>query len=207
MTKRTDKKKVLSHFENNFPKLSPILTKINFDDWFDKEILDSNLIFKSLCRTIVGQQLAGKAADAIYGRFELLLESEVTPEKLLAIDQEKIRAVGLSWAKVRSVVDLSTKVLAKELILENLEQMTDEELIVELSKVKGIGRWTAEMFLMFRLGREDIFSWGDLGLKNGLKKFLDKTDVSISEMEEVVAQWKPYRTYGAMALWHLLDNR
>jgi DNA-3-methyladenine glycosylase II len=203
----TEDKTVLKYFKENVPQLSPILEEINFDDWFGQEILDSNLIFMTLCRTIVGQQLAGKAADAIYGRFELLFESRVTPENLLKLEPDQIRAVGLSWAKVRSVIDLSTKVIAGDLVLENLEKLDNETLIVELSKVKGIGRWTAEMFLMFRLGREDVFSWGDLGLKNGLKKFLGNPEANVMDMEKEVEKWKPYRTYGAIAMWHLLDNR
>ena len=205
--KRTDKEKVLSHFSKIDPRLVSILEEIDFDEWFGQEILDEDLIFKSLCRTIVGQQLAGKAADAIYKRFADLMDDEIVPDKLLGIDQDLVRGAGLSWAKVRSVFDLSTKVKNGELMLRNLSKMENEELIVELSKVKGIGRWTAEMFLMFRLGREDVFSWGDLGLKNGLKKYLGSEDMSFEEMKMVVDRWSPYRTYGAMAMWHLLDNR
>jgi DNA-3-methyladenine glycosylase II len=203
----TDVKVVLNHFRKIDPKIADILLEINWYEWFGKEVLDEKLIFKSLCRTIVGQQLAGKAADAIFGRFENLLEGNITPERLLAIEELKIREVGLSWAKVRSVLDLSSKVQNDELVLQNLEKMENEELILELSKVIGIGRWTAEMFLMFRLGREDIFSWGDLGLKNGLKKYINKDNPSKEDMESVVVSWSPYKTYGAIAMWHLLDNR
>ena len=207
MAKGTEKSKVFDHFKKVDPRLLEIIREVNFEEWFGEEILDSDLIFKSLCRTIVGQQLAGKAADAIFKRFENLLRERITPEKLLELDQQAIREVGLSWAKVRSVVDLSSRVLEKSLILDDLEKLSDEDLIVELSKVKGIGRWTAEMFLMFRLGREDIFSWGDLGLKNGLKKYLKNKEVSLEEMQQVVDKWVPYRTYGAVAMWHLLDSR
>lgn len=207
MAKKSNLNDVIAHFEKHSPHLSPILAEIKFEEWFDKEILDANLIFKSLCRTIVGQQLAGKAADAIYGRFETLFGGDILPDKVLSIESEAIRTVGLSWAKVRSVQDLSSKIIAGELVLENLENLENEQLIDELSKVKGIGRWTAEMFLMFRLGREDIFSWGDLGLKNGLKKFLGNSEASLEQMQEEVEKWMPYRTYGAIAMWHLLDNR
>lgn len=207
MKNRTDIKVILTHFEKNCPELCSIVAQIDFETWFDQEILDEKQIYKSICRTIVGQQLAGKAADAIYVRFENLLQGEVIPEKLLKIDPELIRGAGLSWAKVRSVIDLSTRVINKDLVLEDLPDMEDEKLIEKLSEVKGIGRWTAEMFLMFRLGREDIFSWGDLGLKNGLKKFLGKEEIIREEVEPVVALWSPFRTYGAIAMWHLLDNR
>lgn len=119
----TDRKEVIAFFKKNVPVLYIILKEINFDDWFGNEVLESDLIFKSLCRTIVGQQLAGKAADAIYGRFELLLKNEVTPQNLLKLNPDDLRAVGLSWAKVRSVIDLASRVVNKELILENLEKM------------------------------------------------------------------------------------
>lgn len=204
---RTSKSKVLDHFANVDMGVAKTLEEVNFEEWFGEELLDSNLIFRSLCKTIVGQQLAGKAAEAIYKRFEALFENRVVPEQILKVEDQLIRNAGLSWAKVRSVKDLAGKVKNKELILENLENLGDEELILELSKVKGIGRWTAEMFLMFRLGREDVFSWGDLGLKNGLKKFMNKPEATLEEMDKIVNKWKPFRTYGSVAMWHLLDNR
>jgi DNA-3-methyladenine glycosylase II len=207
MTNRTEKKIILDHFGRVSPELRSIAEEVIYEDWFGEEILDGHLIFRSLCKTIVGQQLAGKAAEAIFKRFDELLEGNVTPERLLSLEEQQIRDVGLSWAKVRSVRDLSSRVLDGSLVLEKLETLNDEDLIGELSKVKGIGRWTAEMFLMFRLGREDIFSWGDLGLKNGLKKYLGNKEASLEEMQKVVEEWTPYRTYGAIAMWHLLDNR
>ncbi len=204
---RTSKSKVIKHFNSVDPKLAKIVDQINFEKWFEDELLDSNLIFKSLCRTIVGQQLAGAAAKAIFIRFETLMKNEITPQSVLTTNQEQIREVGLSWAKVRSVTDLSTKVTNKEVILENLINLENETLIEKLVEVKGIGRWTAEMFLMFKLGREDIFSWGDLGLKKGLNKFLGPKEVPTIQLERVVDAWSPYRTYGAIAMWHLLDNK
>jgi len=203
----TDKEIVLEYFSVKSPTLLPILKEINFEEWFEKEISNVNDIYKTLCRTIVGQQLARKAANSIFSRFEQLLDEDISPAKVLALNPDDIRAVGLSWAKVRSVIDLSERITNSDLKLENLSSLGDEELIAELSRVKGIGRWTVEMFLMFRLGREDVFSWGDLGLKNGLKKFLKSPDVTIPEMMAVVESWSPYKTYGAIAMWHLLDNR
>jgi len=204
---RTPKSKIIKHFNSIDPKLAKIINQINFEDWFREELLDSNLIFKSLCRTIVGQQLAGAAANAIFTRFETLLKKDITPQSVLTTNQDQIREVGLSWAKVRSVTDLSTKVKNKEILLENLINLENEALIEKLVEVKGIGRWTAEMFLMFKLRREDVFSWGDLGLKNGLNKFLGPKKISAIQLEKVVDAWSPYRTYGAIAMWHLLDNK
>lgn len=202
-----DKEKIILFFKQVDPGVAEILAKINFEDWFGKVEKDKSKYFEDLCRTIVGQQLAGKAAEAIYKRFAALFGGEVAPENILSVEEQVIRDSGLSWAKVRSVRDLSERVLNGSLDLNSLETLGDEELIVELSKVKGIGRWTAEMFLMFRLGHEDIFSFGDLGLKNGLKKYLNKQELSLDEIKNVTDRWMPYRTYGAIAMWHLLDNR
>ena len=203
---RTPKSKVIKHFNSVDSKLAKIIDQVNFEKWFRDEILDSNLIFKSLCRTIIGQQLAGKAAQAIFLRFEDLMKKEITPQSILNSNQEHIREAGLSWAKVRSVTDLSNRVLNKELILEDLSKLDNETLIEKLSEVKGIGRWTAEMFMMFKLGREDIFSWGDLGLKKGISKFAGAKKLSTDELEKIVETWSPYKTYAAIAMWHLLDN-
>lgn len=199
------KQELIIFFEKADPKLISIIDEINYDDWFDLEH-DSSKYFYDLCRTIVGQQLAGKAASTIFARFEKTLVV-VTPENILNIEQTKLRDAGLSWAKVRSVVDLSQRVVSGDLVLADLQALDDENLIMELSRVRGIGRWTSEMFLMFRLGREDIFSLGDLGLKNGLKKYLSKEELTKEEMVDYTAKWSPYRTYGAIAMWHLLDNR
>lgn len=202
---RTPTTNIIDHFKKVDPELSKVVEKINYDDWFEDKDVSTDTIFRSLCRTIVGQQLAGAAAKAIYSRFENLLQGQVTPDKVLSIAPEQIREVGLSWAKVRSVIDLSTKVKAGELILENLLILDNEKLIEELDSVRGIGRWTAEMFLMFQMGREDIFSWGDLGLKKGLSK-MSGADASEITLKSRVESWAPYRTYAAIAMWHILDN-
>lgn len=160
-----------------------------------------------MCRTIIGQQLAGKAASAIFKRFDDLFEGKITPNKILLIVPQQMRDVGLSWAKVRSIIDLATKVINKNISLDNLPNLEDEKVIEELIKVKGIGKWTAEIFLMFKLRRENIFSWGDLGLKNGLKKYIGQETVSVEEMTEIVEKWNPYKTFGAIAMWQILDNK
>lgn len=206
-TKRTELSKVIDFFESNNLRLVEIVKEIDYSDWFeDEDELSSSTVFRSLCRTIVGQQLSNKAARAIYSRFIQLVGENYLPSDILKIEPDILRGVGLSWAKVRSVKDLSEKVETNELKLDDLLLCDNELLISELSKVKGIGRWTAEMFLMFKLCREDIFSWGDLGLKKGLIKFLEQ-DFDEEKFKKVVESWSPYRTYGAIAMWHLLDNR
>ena len=111
----------------------------------------------------------------------------------------------MSWAKAYSLHDLADKVIKKEIHLKGLATMDEEAAIAELTKVKGIGRWTAEMFLMFTLGREDIFSFGDLGLQNGFKHLYGKK--TPKQMEKIIAQWTPYRSYGSLALWHAQDSK
>src|SRR6185312_5037770 len=112
--------------------------------------------FIKLVDEIVGQQLSGKVADVIFARFLTLFPNkEITPEKVLKLEDQAIRDVGMAWSKVRSIKDLALKVSNKEVILEKLEELKDEDVIAELTKVKGIGRWTAEMFLMFHLERPD----------------------------------------------------
>ncbi len=194
-------------FESTEPRLAELLKEIDEKAWFGDIETDSNKLFSDLCRTIIGQQLAGKAAEAIWKRFAEFLKGDVCPATVLKHTDQEYRNLGLSWAKARSILDLASKVSSDEVVLYKLFELENEQVIVELVKVKGIGRWTAEMFLMFRLGREDIFSMGDLGIKNGLKKFLGKEDVTTDEILEVTGKWSPYRSYSCVAMWHLLDNR
>jgi DNA-3-methyladenine glycosylase II len=201
---------VFDHFSTVDQAILTVLTTTSIK--LPQPTLDSSQYFFKLCDDIVSQQLAGKAADAIFKRFVALFpDGEVTAERLLEIPDQAVRDIGASWAKVRYLKDLAAKTQAGELRYDQLSEMTDEQVITELSQVKGIGRWTAEMFLIFTLGREDVFSFGDLGLKNGFKKLYSVTtqDPKLlkQEMEEITARWSPYRSYGSLALWRHLDNR
>jgi DNA-3-methyladenine glycosylase II len=175
--------------------------------------------FEYLAHTILYQQLATKAAAAISKRFADLFTgrkgndgrngSKVFPEpaRVLKVPDDKLRAVGISWAKVKYIKDLAHKVHHKEVRLDHLHTLTDEEVIAELTKVKGIGRWTAEMFLMSALARPDIFSFGDLGLQTAIKKAYGLRKLpSRRTMLILSKKWSPYRTYAARVLWASLDN-
>lgn len=166
-----------------------------------------NDYFVSICETIIGQQLSGKVSDVIFARFEKLFSTKnITPRTVLKLSEEKLRTTGMSWSKTRFIHDLAEKVLDKTVQLDHLATLSDQDVIGELTKVKGIGPWTAEMFLMFTLGREDVFSYGDLGLKNAIKKLYGfKNDPTIKQMEKIVNKWKPYRTYAARILWKSLE--
>lgn len=196
---RSDFTQVKSHFAHADPKISKILEDVDLSVWFVEKPSEDH--FYNLTRNIIYQQLAGKAADAIFTRFQALVGT-VTPGKIIQYEDQAFRDVGLSWAKAKYVKDLASKVTSGEINLQNIESLDNESVISELTKVKGIGRWTAEMFLLFTLHRENIFSYGDLGLKNGFIKLYGST----LDMAEIVSRWDPYQSYGSIALWHFLDN-
>jgi DNA-3-methyladenine glycosylase II len=195
--------KVYQHFK----KVDKVLySQIHYLDGVKLE--KSSDHYRRLVRAIVGQQLSTKAAASIFNRFvHLFPDEEVKPEIIRDLKDEELRSVGLSWGKVKYLKDLSAKVLDGSLHLGKLEEMSDQEVIDELVKVKGIGQWTAEMFLMFSLARPDVFSFGDLGLKNAIKKLYGVEEVSTEYMEKLSKKWSPYRTYAAMILWESLDNK
>jgi DNA-3-methyladenine glycosylase II len=169
---------------------------------------DPSVFFAKLCREIISQQLAGSAARAIHGRFLTLFpKSEPTPKRVLTLSEKDLRSIGLSWAKVRYIRDLAEKTASRQLDLAKLGSLDNETAIAELSKVKGIGRWTAEMFLIFALGREDVFSHGDLGLRRGLEKLYGAHRTkTVKHIERITDRWSPYRSYGSLALWHMSDT-
>src|SRR5579859_6905792 len=127
--------------------------------------------FQALSRSILYQQLAGKAAATIHGRFVALFPDNIpTPEHLLTLSDEQLRGVGLSRQKLSYLKDLAAKVASNALPLDAIEEMGDEDIITHLTQVKGIGRWTAHMFLIFRLGRPDVLPELDLGIQNAIKR-------------------------------------
>ena len=190
-----------------FEKVDPVLSSLFFLKK-DISIQHSDNYFLSLCREIMTQQLAQGAARAIFSRFEKLFENgEITSEKVLSLSDQTIRDVGCSWAKVKYVKSLAECVISETIQLEKLDALSDDDVIDELTKVKGIGRWTAEMFLMFSLGRKDVFSYGDLGLRHSLQKIYKfKKEPTVKQMEKITSKWSPYRTYGALLLWRSLDK-
>lgn len=162
-------KKIKDHFRKSDPILYSIIEKVGTLE--ELEFRHPDDYFLSLCREIIGQQLADKASSAIFSRFiKLFPNKKVAPKYALKIPDLKMREAGMAWSKVRFIKDLAKKVLDKELKLAELDKLSDELVIAELTKVKRIGPWTAEMFLMFTLGREDVFSHGDLGLRKAIKK-------------------------------------
>lgn len=194
--------KARKHLQSVDAKLYSYIEKITIPKFTKRQ--DS---FTELCDTIISQQLSGKAASTIFERFKSLFPNKkITVEKLLKLDDERIRSCGTSWAKVRSLKDLAQKVKEGLVNLEKLDVMSDEEVKTHLVQIKGIGPWSAEMFLMFSLGREDIFSFGDLGLKKGLMKVYGmKKEPSVKQIEKIVSKWSPHRTYASRILWKSLE--
>ena len=167
--------------------------------------------FNNLVSSIIGQQLSNKAADTIYSRFIRLFPNKVfSPQQILELSPDAIRGCGTSWAKVKSLRDLSQKVLDGIVHLESLSTMSDEEVITHLTQVKGIGRWTAEMKLMFTLQRPDILPLQDVGIHNAFVKLYGlnrKHKRFLSQLQKISANWQPYRTVACWYLWKSLDNQ
>lgn len=196
--------KILDHFKKVDPLLYEIALKV--EEFEVVKFYTAETHFINLCREIVGQQLSVRAAQVIYERFlDIFPHKAVTPEYLVTIQDDVIRKAGLSYSKIKYLKDLAQKVIDKEIHLEKLNEMSNEKVIEELTKVKGIGKWTAEMFLIFALGRSDVFSCGDLGLKHAIiKLYTLSVKPTNKELEAISAKWTPYKTHASMILWRSL---
>jgi len=191
----------LSHADKRMEKLIDKFGPPNFNLM--------NNYYESLIRSIVYQQLSGKAASIIYERFLDLFVFDIYPEPkdILAVSIETLRSSGLSYQKVNYIRDLSEKWQEGTMNLTDIDSMTDEEISSELIKVKGIGQWTADMFLMFTLGRPDVFPFGDLGIQKGVMIITNMNRLPTQkEMERKTKKWQPYRTVAAWYLWKLVDG-
>ncbi len=168
--------------------------------------------YQQLVDAIISQQLSVKAAATIEGRFcELFGSSEFPPaEKILDKSVAELRTAGLSNAKANYVLDLAARVVSGQLKFDQFSSLSNQEIITELVAVKGIGEWTAQMFLMFSLGRLDVLPTGDLGIRNGVQKLynLEKLPTPI-ELQALAAakKWNPYESVASWYIWHSLDNK
>jgi DNA-3-methyladenine glycosylase II len=163
--------------------------------------------FENILESITNQQLSGKAASTIFGRVKDLCDGKIGPEAIMKLTEAKLRSAGLSYAKVRYVKDLAEKTKSGEVKIKLLDKLPDEEVITELVAVKGIGRWTAEMFLMFSLGRANIFPVDDLGIRKGFEKVVGKKFDKVKSAEFAFKNWSPYQTVASWYLWRSLENR
>ena len=163
--------------------------------------------FAMTVRSIVSQQLSVKAASTIHDRMLAALETgRATPEAILAIDQDRLRACGMSWAKIASVRDLATRVTDGSLALDALDGLDDTQVVDALTAVRGIGQWSAEMFLIFRLGRPDILPVGDVGVQRAMRGLYGlRKHPSPARMTALARPWRPYRSIACWYLWRSLD--
>lgn len=192
----------VSHFKKVDGKIHKLALTIKLEP-----IEKSHDHFYHLCREIIGQQLSGKVALVIFGRFtELFANGKIDPEMVLKLSPKKIRSVGMSNSKVVSARDLAAKVVSGDVDLLRIDELTDVEVTTHLTKVHGIGPWTAEMFLIFALGRSDVFSSGDLGLTRAVEKLYGLKNPSLEKLEKLSAKWSPYRSFASRLLWKSLDS-
>ncbi len=174
----------------------------------------SEFLYEELVESIIGQQLSGKAADTIFKRFLALYKDKhlptgrqefPRPEELLKTDVEKLRSAGMSYSKASYIKNIAQAFKDKKLDAKKLKAMSDEEVKKELTKIKGVGNWTAEMILIFTLKREDVFSLGDAGLRRAIKNLYNiEKETDILKLAE---KWKPKRSYACWYLWRSLENR
>jgi DNA-3-methyladenine glycosylase II len=191
----------LSHADKRMEKLIDKFGPPNFNLM--------NNYYESLVRSIIYKQLNGKAASIIYKRFLDLFVFDIypKPKDVLEVSIETLRSSGLPYQKVNYIRDLSEKWQDGTMNLTDIDSMTDEEISSELIKVKGIGQWTADMFLMFTLGRPDVFPFGDLGIQKGVMIITNMNRLPTQkEMERKTKKWQPYRTVAAWYLWKLVDG-
>ncbi|MGI0017733.1 MAG: DNA-3-methyladenine glycosylase family protein [Nitrosotalea sp.] len=189
-----------------FLRDDPILEKI-IDRVGEFKFKKRNHHFAVLVESIISQQLATSAAEAIFSRFKALYSDFPTSTDILSTRKTKLRSVGLSGMKIDYLKDLSKHIKEGTLEIKKLPKMSDEDVITQLMQVKGIGRWTAEMFLIFSLGRMDVFPVGDLGLRKGVQlAFSLKELPKPKETEKFGDRWRPYRSVATWYLWKSLQK-
>jgi 3-methyladenine DNA glycosylase/8-oxoguanine DNA glycosylase len=162
--------------------------------------------FRALARSIVFQQLAGAAARTIFNRLEAACGGDVTPAAILKLSDQQLRAVGLSKQKLSYIRSLAELTQSGEIDFAQLPKMSDEDIIEHLTRVKGIGRWTAQMFLMFALRRPDVMPHVDFGLNSAIKKHYRKRKLKPPHIDKIAKSWSPYRSIACWYLWRSLDG-
>jgi DNA-3-methyladenine glycosylase II len=161
----------------------------------------------ALYESIVSQQLSVKAADTIWQRFLQLVGDVHNYEVVESIALEDYRLIGLSRQKANYITSIAKSLASGEILLEHLDSLDDEAVIAELTKLKGVGRWTAEMFLIFTLVRPDVFSVGDLGLRTAVARLYEVDRDNFAAIEQLSKQWAPHRSVCSLVLWRSLDTK
>jgi DNA-3-methyladenine glycosylase II len=166
--------------------------------------------YGALVNSIIGQQLSVKAAASIKRRFQDLFDGKLpAPAEILKKSEDELRGVGLSRPKIKYIKDLAQHILDGKLRFDRLDQQSNEEIIAELTDIKGLGEWTAHMFLMFSVGRLDVLAHGDLGVRNGIQQLYGLPDIPSPEAVDEIAlanKWHPYESAACWYVWRSLDN-
>jgi DNA-3-methyladenine glycosylase II len=173
------------------------------------QLTPTNDYFFTLVEAVASQQISSKAADSIIARIRGLApgKQKIEAEDIATVPDQALRDAGLSWRKVSYIKDLAERVVSGEVHLGRISEMGDEEIINELVAVKGIGRWTAEMFLIFSLARPDVFAVDDYGLRAAMKRIYNMPDLpKPSPMRELAEPWRPYRSYASLYLWRAVGG-
>lgn len=189
-------------------KKDSVLRKI-IEEHKIEELDDKVNLFEDLIESIINQQLSGKAATTIFNRFKLLFKAKTfpSPKEIMKISDKRIRDCGISYSKIRYIKGICRAIINGDLNVQKIKELTDEEVINELIKLKGVGRWTAEMILIFSLRRPDVFSIGDLGLRTAVSIHYKIDRKNVKKIEEISKNWSPFRSYAARLLWRSLNNK
>ena len=193
---------------NQLSSIDPILKHL-FNGFDIPKLKIEKNYFWALCRSIIYQQISGKAAKTISDRFLALFRSgiNIQPREVLDIDINSLYSIGLSRQKARYMKNIAEAFGNKLINDENFLMMNDEEILKQLTMIKGVGKWTAEMFLIFTLRRSDVFPVTDLGVQKGFQIVYDLDELStIEQMNEKAEKWKPYRTIVTLYLWYAVDG-
>jgi DNA-3-methyladenine glycosylase II len=194
-------KEAIQHLSTNDPVLSAIIEQVG-----DYRIRFREPDFETLVKSIVFQQLSGRVASVIFERLAKAVKGAVTPEAVLKLRPSRMRTLGLSTQKTAYIRDLARHAREGTVVFEDLRALSDEEVIERLTKVKGIGVWTAHMFLIFALERTDILPTGDLGIRNAIRKAYQMEALPTpEEMERMAERWRPYCSVASWYLWRSLE--
>jgi DNA-3-methyladenine glycosylase II len=203
--KKTNHRKAINHLKKVDPVMAGVIAVVGC---CDLEPRADGTHFDAVMRSIIFQQLSGQAAGTIHRRLKDLYGGrDPSPKELLRTSDEKLRAIGLSRQKTAYLKDLATRVNTGSFPMHSLDELADDQIIEALTAVKGVGRWTAQMFLMFRLGRPDVLPDLDLGIQKGVKRAYGLRKHPLPErVAKIGAKWAPYRTIASWYLWRLLDT-
>jgi len=194
-------RKAINHLKKSDPVMRGIIERVG-----PCRMEFGEPVFHSLAEAIVYQQLNGKAAETIFKRFAALAGEPLSPEGIVKLTDEQMRSVGLSKQKSSYLRDMAERAIRGELNFTRLVEMTDEEVIKHLTQVKGVGVWTAHMFLMFTLKRPNVLPTGDFGVQMAIKKHYNKRKLPKPvQMEKIAKCWEPYRSIACWYLWRSLD--